>query len=143
MVSMYYGTMRSHHTPINTPATVRIGASALAGIATAIMTTSLPFAVSAPVALIAIVAAVVLTLTHPYRRELRAYYEAHGGFSSTGRSKIQFLLPLFPLWFLIMLSPLMAPAHPVLTGLMFVAGMAGVWISFPHMDGTRLAAFLN
>lgn len=143
MVSMYYGTMRSYHTPIDTPAIVRIGASALAGIATAVMTTRLPFAISAPVALLAIIAAVVLTFTHPYRRELRAYYEAHGGFAATGRSKIQFLLPLFPLWFLIMLSPLMAPAHPVLTGLMFVAGMAGVWITFPHIDGTRLAAFLD
>ncbi|MHA6526857.1 hypothetical protein ACX3T8_03900 [Corynebacterium pyruviciproducens] len=142
MMAMYYGTMRSHHTPIDAPPLVRIGASALAGVATAVMTTSLPMSWSAPLALVAVIAAVAVTLTHPYRRELRGYYAAHGGFASTGRSKVQFFLPLFPLWVLLMVSPLMAPAHPVLTGVVFLAGFAGTWVVFPHIDGTRLAAYL-
>ena len=96
MMAMYYGTMRSHHTPIDTPPPVRIGASALAGVATAVMTTSLPMSWSAPLALVAVIAAVAVTLTHRTGASFAGTMRPTAGSPPRAAARCSSFFPCFP-----------------------------------------------
>ncbi|MGP6173876.1 hypothetical protein [Corynebacterium sp. A21] len=134
-----YSNMRSHVTPIPTPPAVRFGASALIGIGVAMLSTDLSRGSQIAAMVIAIGAAFLLTFSHPYRRELRAYLEKR---NVTYRPKFGQVIPLFLVWLALMLVPAVAPLPiwgTLLVGLGIFAWM--LWV-FPHVDGSRALAFV-
>lgn len=133
-----YASMRSHVTPIPTPGPVRAGASLLAAVAAAVLTTELPRLWQVLVATVAVVAALALTLTHPYRRRMAEYAERR---RVSRVPRVGQVVPLFVVWLAIMLAPLLAPAPWWGTALVFGTVFGWVMLTFPHVDGTRALAY--
>lgn len=134
-----YTNMRSHITPIPTPAAVRFGASALIGLGVAMLSTELSRGGQVIGMVLAIGAACLLIFSHPYRQEIRAYLEER---NFSYRPKFGQIMPLFLVWLALMLVPAFAPFPlwgTVLTWLLTFAWM--FWV-FPHVDGSRALAFL-
>ena len=73
-----YSQMRSHITPIPTPPIVRISASVLVGGAVAALTTDLSTGVQVGIMAACLAAALLITLGHPYRGEMKRYRAQHG-----------------------------------------------------------------
>ena len=131
---MYYGYMREHPTPVPTPLLVRTGAAILTGAAIAALTTDMGRSSQVSITALCLVAAVILTISHPYRLELKRHLPT---------PQLQQAIGLFPVWLGLMLAPLTAPASTSITVLIFLAGLLYTWVAFPHIDGTRLAAYLS
>lgn len=133
-----YSNMRSHITPIPTPPAVRFGASALIGIGVAVLSTDLSRGIQITVMIAAIGAAFLLTFSHPYRREIRAFLERR---NIDYKPRLTQVLPLFLVWLALMIVPAL--------GVMPIWGTALVWLLifgwmywvFPHVDGSRALAF--
>lgn len=132
-----YRDFRGRKTPVPTPPGVRLAASALAAFSVTALTTSLGFAVSVPLALLCVVAAVLIVLLHPYRRELRDYAHAHS--VSTAPSVGQ-LIPLMAWWALLMAAVMFTfPVWGSFSVWLVLFGAA--YLLLPHIDGSRRLAY--
>lgn len=104
----------------------------LVGVSVAALTSPLPIPIAVGVALLSVIAAVALTLTHPYRTQMKAYAESIPSIAQ--------LVPLMIWWLLLMLAPIITlPWWGVI--LVFLALFAVAYLVFPHVDGTRKLAF--
>lgn len=101
------------------------------------MVSQAPLGVKVVVAILCVVAAVAVTLLHPYRKQLRAFAED----KNVARvPSIGMVLPLMLWWLALMLAPL---AHWSTVGA-WVAGAlaaAAAWVLYPHVDGSRRLAY--
>ncbi|MBC3185967.1 hypothetical protein H7347_05165 [Corynebacterium sp. zg-331] len=135
-----YATMRAHVTPIPTPPVVRLSSSVLGGAAVAVLSTDLPRAIQVPLVLLFLLISLSLPLIHPYRRRMREYRREH---RAPWRPQVWQFLPLFALWLAIMLAPLLAPAPPWVSALVFLATTGWLHLTFPHVDGSRALAYVH
>ncbi|QNQ89690.1 hypothetical protein GP475_02795 [Corynebacterium poyangense] len=116
--------------PIPTPASVRIFASLLTGLAVAILSTSLSRGVQVS----------IMVLCHPYRRKIRTYLESH---NVVYRPTLTSLFPLFLVWLALMLVPVLAPLPSYGTFLIWIGISAWMYLSIPHIDGSRALAHIS
>ncbi len=133
-----YLQMRSHITPVPTPPVVQVGASALTALAVAILTTELTRGWQLLIAVVSLAGAIVLTLAHPYRRRLREYATQR---NVSRVPRLGQVIPLFILWLVLMLAPLLAPASLWITVLLGLAVFGWTMLTFPHFDGSRALAY--
>lgn len=134
-----YNQMRSHATPVPTPMWVRLLGSALAATAATAPSSALNIAFSFLVTIVCLVVTGLLVFAHPYRRRMRRYADEH---NVTMLPSIQQLVPLFLLWFIIMVSPAVSLAlwASLLTwAVIFLLS----FLAFPHVDGSRKLAYAN
>lgn len=130
---------RNRVTPIPTPAPVRLIASLGVAGSVAVMVSQLPVSMKVVIALVCVVAALAVTLTHPYRKRLREYADAR---RVDRRPSISMLLPPMLWWLLLMLAPLAGwPAWGAATCFIVLFGAA--WVLFPHVDGSRRLAYAD
>ncbi|WKD61894.1 hypothetical protein CCICO_09430 [Corynebacterium ciconiae DSM 44920] len=132
--------VRSLPTPIPTPTPVRLGTSVLFGLGVAALSTSLPRGVQVATMVLCIGVGVALIFTHPYRQRIRSYLEERG---MEYRTRAGMLMPLFPVWLALMLAPVTAPAALWATALLGLATFGWMWLVFPHVDGTRMLAYVD
>lgn len=131
--------MKSHVTPVLTPPVVRVLGSVLIGAAGAVLTTTLPRGIQAAVLVVAVAAACLLTFSHPYRARMREWAERQG---VAYRLRLEQAIPLFPLWLAFMLLPLFT--MPVWGSVLVFLLMAGfTFLCYPHLDGTRVLAWVK
>ena len=107
------------------------------GASIGVMTSQAPLGVRAAVAILCVVAAVAVTLLHPYRKQLGAFAEE----KNVARvPSIGMVLPLMLWWLLLMLAPLAGwPAVGAwVTGVLVAAA---AWVLYPHVDGSRRLAY--
>lgn len=131
--------IRSRLTPVPTPNLVRFGGAILIATALAALVSDLSLTIAAPVALVCIIAAVVLTLCHSYRRRLREFADAH---NVTMMPSVQQLVPLMGLWLVLMLAPLLTlPLWGTI--MVWVAAFMLTVLFYPHVDGTRKMAYAD
>lgn len=126
-------------TPIPTPGWVRLLGSALFATAVAILASQVEIPIAAITALLAVVAALAVTLCHPYRRELRDFAERH---NVTMLPSVGQILPLFLLWLGVMLAPLFALPQWG-TALVWLGVFIACFLLYPHVDGSRKLAYAN
>lgn len=134
-----YSNMRSHITPIPTPQVVRFGASALLGVGVAVLSVDLSRGIQVAVMVLAIGAAFLLTFSHPYRREIRAYLEKR---NVEYKPRLSQVIPLFLVWLALMLVPALGPLPMWGTAVVWLVIFAWMYWVFPHVDGSRALAFL-
>lgn len=128
--------VRNLPTPIPTPPAVRVLGSLGVAVSVAVMVSQVPLGVKVLVAL-ACVAAVGVTLAHPYRGEMRRFAEEKR--VSTVPS-ISMLVPLMLWWLALMLAPL--AQWPAWGAALLGAALFGLaWVLYPHVDGTRRLAY--
>ena len=102
-----------------------------------VMASQAPLGVKAVVAILCVVAAVAVTLLHPYRKQLRAFADE----KNVARvPSIGMVLPLMLWWLLLMLAPL-ADWPAVGAWVAGVLTAAAAWVLYPHVDGTRRLAY--
>ena len=102
-----------------------------------VMVSQAPLGVKAVVAILCVVAAVAVTLLHPYRKQLRAFADE----KNVARvPSIGMVLPLMLWWLLLMLAPL-ADWPAVGAWVAGVLATAAAWVLYPHVDGTRRLAY--
>lgn len=135
-----YTHMRSHITPIPTPPIVRISTSVLVGGAVAVLTTSLAPGVKFGVMAAALAVALIIPLAHPYRSQMKMYRAQHG---VSMLPTIGQMIPLFLTWLALMLAPLFSSAALWLTVLVWVVVTGWMFLTFPHVDGSRALAFVE
>lgn len=131
--------VRNRVTPIPTPLPVRlIGSLGVAGSVAAMVSQLAPGA-KVLIALACVVAALAVTLMHPYRKRLREYAEVRG---VDRRPSVSMLLPLMVWWLLLMAAPLAGwkTSGAVAT---FVVLLGAAWVLFPHVDGSRRLAYAD
>lgn len=134
-----YSNMCSHITPIPTPQVVRFGASALLGVGVAVLSVDLSRGIQVAVMVLAIGAAFLLTFSHPYRREIRAYLEKR---NVEYKPRLSQVIPLFLVWLALMLVPALGPLPMWGTAVVWLVIFAWMYWVFPHVDGSRALAFL-
>lgn len=137
MIPISAAEVRNRVTPIPTPTVVRALGSLGVGASIGVMTSQAPLGIKAVVAILCAVAAVAVTLLHPYRKQLHAFAEEKG---VARVPPIGMVLPLMLWWLLLMLAPL---AHWPAVGA-WVAGVlaaAAAWVLYPHVDGSRRLAY--
>ncbi|QDZ42078.1 hypothetical protein [Corynebacterium sp. sy039] len=123
-----------------TPPSVRLSTSVLFGLGVASLTTALPRGIQVAIMLASIGIGILLIFSHPYRAHIRAFLEQRNLYY---RPKFSQIVPLFLVWLMLMLAPLLAPAPWWATlgsGLIVFGWM---WLIFPHVDGTRALAYLD
>lgn len=135
-----YTHMRSHITPIPTPPIVRISTAVLVGGAVAVLTTTLAPGVKFGVMALALVSALIITLAHPYRSQMKIYRETH---EVSRMPTIGQLFPLFLTWLALMIAPVFSGAALWLSILVWVVVTAWIFLTFPHVDGSRALAFVE
>lgn len=135
-----YTQMRSHITPIPTPPIIRISASVLTGAAVAVLTTDLAPGVKFGVMAAALAAALLVTLAHPYRGEMKTYRNQHNVSVLPTMGQV---LPLFLTWLALMVAPLLTGAALWVTILAWLLVAAWMFLTFPHIDGSRALAFVG
>lgn len=133
-----YGDMKAHKTPIPTPTMIRGIGSILIGISVAIMVGPWAIGVRFGIAVVSVIAAVAITLLHPYRREMKTFAKDRN--LDTFPSIAQ-IVPLMIWWLLLMVAPLLSPWPSWAVGLIFllIGGLA--WLLYPHVDGSRKLAY--
>lgn len=124
-------------TPIPTPIIVHvIGSLGVAG-SVAVLVSQLAIGTKVMLALACVIAAVAVTLAHPYRKQMRAYGEQKNVYTGP---QISMMLPLMAWWLLLMLAPLAAwPVWGV--AVTFVVLFGAAWVLYPHVDGSRRLAY--
>ncbi|MCZ9309312.1 hypothetical protein ACUY3K_03655 [Corynebacterium uberis] len=135
-----YSTMRAHTTPIPTPEPVRLGGSALIAAGVAALSLDLSHAIQLALMLIFIAAACLLIFSHPYRRDIRAFLDKRNLHYTPRLGQI---IPLFLVWLTLMIIPAFAPLPLWGSILVFVGIFGWMWLVFPHVDGTRVLAFVD
>lgn len=133
-----YSTMRSHVTPIPTPAVVRLGSSLLIGLGVAALSTGFPRGIQVAVMVVAIAAGLLLMFGHPYRREMKEFLEKK---NVVAKPRLTQVMPLFFVWLALMIVPVFAPMPIWGTALVWLAVSAWMFWVFPHIDGTRALAY--
>lgn len=133
-----YHDMKSHITPIPTPPIVRLSASVLVGAAVAVLTTDLAPGVKAAATAIGLAAALLITFAHPYRAQMKMYRLQH---NISQVPTIGQVMPLFFTWLALMLAPVISGAPLWATILVFIAVTGWLYLTFPHVDGSRRLAF--
>lgn len=132
-----YRDFRDRTTPVPTPPGVRLAAAALAAFSVTVLTTGLSPAVSVPLALVCVIAAVLVVLRHAYRRTLKLYARQHH--VSTAPSIGQ-LAPLMAWWALLMGAVMFT--LPVWGSFTLWLGLFALsYLLLPHIDGTRKMAY--
>ena len=102
-----------------------------------VMVSQAPLGIKTGVAVLCVVAAVAVTLLHPYRKQLHAFAEE----KNVARvPSIGMVLPLMLWWLLLMLAPL-AGWPAVGTWVAGVLAAAAAWVLYPHVDGSRRLAY--
>lgn len=135
-----YSQMRSHITPIPTPPIVRISASVLVGAAVAVLTTGLTTGVQVGITAVCLAVAFLITLSHPYRGEMKRYRAMHGVAMVPTVGQI---MPLFLTWLALMLAPLLSGSALWVSILVWVLITGWMFLTFPHVDGSRALAFVD
>lgn len=135
-----YTQMRSHITPIPTPASVRISASVLVGAAVAVLTTVLAPGVRFGVMAACLAMALLITLAHPYRGQMKTYRVQHHVSMVPTMGQ---LLPLFLTWLALMIAPLLGGSALWVTVLVWLVVAGWMFVTFPHVDGSRALAFVE
>ncbi|WIM72989.1 hypothetical protein QP028_04545 [Corynebacterium suedekumii] len=133
-----YSTMRSHVTPIPTPAVVRLGSSLLIGLGVAALSTGFPRGIQVAVMVVAIAAGLLLLFGHPYRREMKEFLEKK---NVVAKPRLTQVMPLFFVWLALMIVPVFAPMPIWGTALVWLAVFGWMYWVFPHVDGSRALAF--
>jgi hypothetical protein len=135
-----FGDMKSHITPIPTPLVVRGSASVLVGAAVAGLTTSLAPGVKFGVMAACLAVAILITFAHPYRAQVKAFRARHliSAIPTPGG-----VMPLFVTWLALMLAPVMSGAPLWASILVWVLVSGWMFLTFPHIDGTRALAFVT
>ncbi len=130
--------MKARKTPIPTPTLVRGVGSILVGLSVAFMLSGMGIGLRVALAGTAAVAAIALTLLHPYRREMKYFALANNvdTFPTIGQ-----MVPLMVWWLLLMISPVLAPwpSWGAALAFLIIGGLA--WMLYPHVDGTRKLAY--
>lgn len=137
MIPISAAEVRNRVTPIPTPTVVRALGSFGVGGSVGVMVSQAPLGVKAAVAILCVVAAVAVTLLHPYRKQLRAFAEE----KNVARvPSIGMVLPLMLWWLLLMLAPL---AGWSAVGAWVAGALTAVaaWVLYPHVDGSRRLAY--
>ena len=130
--------MRAHVTPVPTPGIVRVGGSTLVALSLAALVSPAAPVVKVGLAAGSVIAALALTLAHPYRREMGAFAEMR---NVARVPSISMLVPLMLWWLLLMLAPVVSP-WPAWGVLLVFAGVTAVaWLLYPHVDGSRRLAY--
>lgn len=135
-----YSQMRSHIIPIPTPPIVRISASLLVGGAVAALTTDLSTGVQVGIMAACLAVAFLITLGHPYRGEMKRYRAQHGVAMVPTVGQI---MPLFLTWLALMLAPLLGGSALWVSILVWVLVSGWMFLTFPHVDGSRALAFVE
>lgn len=137
MVNIAAAEARRRVTPIPTPIPVRlIGSLGVAG-SVAAMVSQAAAGAKVTIALVCVAATLALTLTHPYRQQMRAFAEEK---NLDTRPSLSMMLPLMAWWLVLMLAPLAGwPAWGVAAT--FAGVFAVAWVLFPHVDGSRRLAY--
>lgn len=133
-----YSAMRSHVTPIPTPAVVRLGSSALIGLGVAALSTGFPRGIQVAVMVVAIAAGLLLMFGHPYRREMKEFLEKK---NVVAKPRLTQVMPLFFVWLALMIVPVFAPMPIWGTALVWLAVFGWMYWVFPHVDGSRALAY--
>ena len=115
------------------PGAVRAAASALFGLAVGIMAAPLTPGFQVIVLVVTVGAALLLTFSHPYRRQVRAEVEKRGERYRTSAAQVA---PLFPLWIALMAIPLLNTRSWTLVIIAWIIAGAYTWFIYPHIDGT-------
>lgn len=118
------------------PTVVRAGGTALFSFATAGMAMPLGYGIRAIILVLGVGGALLLTFSHPYRTQVRAAVESRG---VAYKTQVAQLLPLFPLWLLLMVLPIFPASWLLAAGVAVVAG-AYIWVVYPQIDGTKFIA---
>ncbi|WP_085957666.1 hypothetical protein [Corynebacterium fournieri] len=137
MIPISAAEVRNRVTPIPTPTFVRTLGSAGVGGSVGVMVSQAPLGVKAAVAILCVIAAVAVTLLHPYRKQIRAFAEEH---NVARVPSIGMVLPLMLWWLLLMLAPL-AGWPAVGAWVVGVVAAAAAWVLYPHVDGSRRLAY--
>lgn len=135
-----YTQMRSHITPIPTPPIVRISVSALVGAAVAVLTTVLAPGVRFGVMAACLAVALLIALAHPYRGQIKNYRVQH---HVSMVPTIGQMVPLFLTWLALMIAPLLGGAALWVTILAWLVVAGWMFVTFPHVDGSRALAFVE
>ncbi|WP_080793585.1 hypothetical protein [Corynebacterium pacaense] len=135
-----YANMKSHTTPIPTPAIVRGSASILVGAAVAVLTTGLEPGVRFGVVAACLALAILITFAHPYRGHIKAFRDQHNLSAMPTPGGV---LPLFITWLALMLAPLLGCAPLWLSVLVWLLVSGWMFLTFPHIDGSRALAFVD
>ncbi len=135
-----YTDMRTHITPIPTPPIVRISASVLVGGSVAALTTGLAPGVKFGIMAACLIVALIIILFHPYRSRMKEYREQHNVSMLPTMGQ---MLPLFLTWLALMLAPLLSGSAAWVTILVWLAVTGWMFLTFPHVDGSRALAFVE
>lgn len=133
-----YNNMKSHITPLPTPPIVRISASVLVGAAVAVLTTDLAPGIKFGVMAAALAIALLITFGHPYRGQMRLYRVQRKVSIVPTLGQV---IPLFVTWLALMLAPLLTAAPLWASILVWIVLAGWMFLTFPHVDGTRALAF--
>ncbi|WP_462398361.1 hypothetical protein [Corynebacterium falsenii] len=115
------------------PTTVRAVGSLFFGLAVGIMIAPLAPGFQAIVLIASVGIALLMTFSHPYRKQVRAEVEKRGERYRTSAAQV---MPLFPLWLALMVLPLMSTRSWVLMVIIWVVASAYAWFVYPQIDGT-------
>ncbi|WP_293790710.1 hypothetical protein [uncultured Corynebacterium sp.] len=125
---------KNHNEPVIAPPTVvRAIGAALFGLAVGIMAAPLAPGFQVIVLVATVGAALLLTFSHPYRRQVREEVEKRGERYRTSASQVA---PLFPLWIALMAIPLLNTRSWALMAIAWVIAGAYTWFVYPQIDGT-------
>lgn len=119
--------------PPKVPTIIRAGGAALFALATAGMAMPLGYGVRAIILVLGVGGALLLTFSHPYRMQVREAVESRG---IEYKTQVAQILPLFPLWLLLMVLPLFPASWLLAAGVAILAG-AYIWAMYPQIDGTK------
>ena len=103
------------------------------GLAVGIMIAPLAPGFQAIVLIASVGIALLMTFSHPYRKQVRAEVEKRGERYRTSAAQV---MPLFPLWLALMVLPLMSTRSWVLMVIIWVVASAYAWFVYPQIDGT-------
>ncbi len=106
----------------------------------AVLTTSLAPGVKFGVMAAALAVALIIPLAHPYRNQMKMY-RAQNNISML--PTIGQMIPLFITWLTLMLAPLLDGAALWLSILVWLVVTGWIFLTFPHVDGSRALAFVE
>lgn len=117
-----------------TPVVVRVVASILIGIGVGNMGLAIPNGAKSTVLLVCLVAAVVIMIAAPYRKDVRRVYRARFGTDKVLTSQV---LPFFVPWVVMLTLPVVPAQGSALAALSMVVVTVYMYYFFPFVDGTR------
>ena len=128
---MAKSTSSTPSSPVTIPPIVRVGGAILLGAAVAITAAPLIPAVQAGGMILLAGAAFLLLFSHPYRRDVRAEYEARG---LDYKISVQRMIPLFPDWLALMILPVTGGRFLIVIAA-FIIATAYNYLVIPRIAG--------